>query len=177
MCGFEYDSSIVPAVIPFRQYGIKGTPVHPNVVKGGLYEVPLTSLQVFNWRVPSAGGGYLRFLPLAAHRRAISALHRSGYPAVVYVQPLEFDPQLIKNVSQPMKLSTRLSSSNRTAEEHLVGVSLLYRRKGAGRLGSRNYLKAFFDEYSISFDRIYSDRRSIRGSIGPDSSSEHVHAV
>ena len=85
--GFQYDSSIVPGLIPGRRYGISGTPLHPHESDSGILEVPLTSLRVLNWQLPAGGGGYMRFLPLAAHRRAIQALNESGYPAVVYIHP------------------------------------------------------------------------------------------
>jgi polysaccharide deacetylase family protein (PEP-CTERM system associated) len=120
-CGFEYDSSVMPASLPTRGYGIIGVPLHPYRLANGLLEVPLTSLKLLKWRIPAAGGGYMRFWPLAAHRRAIGEQNRSGYPAVVYVHPHEFDPHLKQRISLPMKLTTRIFIDfNRGAQVHRV---------------------------------------------------------
>lgn len=92
--GFEYDSSRFPIHRP--GYGSPGTPLVPHVIErtaGRLLEVPLATATYFGWRVPSAGGGYLRQLPLAVIRRGFCQATARGVPAMFYIHPWELDPQ------------------------------------------------------------------------------------
>lgn len=126
-CGFRYDSSIFPAEVPIpsRRYGIKDVPQHPFAVTPKLLEFPLTTLSVLRYRVPVGGGGYLRFLPLSAHRWALKAAIRDGRPAVLYLHPHELDAGLLKDLCVSAGLMTRLSQGfRRSRHEHLVRTLL-----------------------------------------------------
>lgn len=87
--GYTYDSSVFPIRRP--GYGWPGAPTRPYDIRrpaGTLREYPMTVLDLFGWRVPAAGGGYLRQLPLAVIQ---AALRRQG-PGMFYIHPWELDP-------------------------------------------------------------------------------------
>ena len=124
-CGFEYDSSVFPAVFPGRGYGVRGAFPYPSAVTSGLFEFPLTTLALFGWRLPVGGGGYLRFLPMFAHKRAIRALNREGRPGVVYLHPHELDPTLIQRTTHNVPLTTRISQGFRRSQHEQLASTLL----------------------------------------------------
>ena len=91
--GFRVDSSIFP--MRTSRYGIPGWEVAPHhmVLRSGarLLEVPVAVWARRAIRVPVAGGGYFRFLPLPLLRRGLRAIVASGRPAVIYCHPYEFN--------------------------------------------------------------------------------------
>jgi len=94
--GFEYDSSIFP--VKHDRYGIPGAPLHIHnaVVNGGapLTEFPLTSANMFNQRVPAAGGGYFRLYPYWLTQYLLKkAAKELDQPFVFYLHPWEVDTQ------------------------------------------------------------------------------------
>ncbi|MCE1226581.1 MAG: DUF3473 domain-containing protein [Geobacteraceae bacterium] len=97
--GFVYDSSIFPVV--HDTYGIPDAERFPHTLQtkaGQLQEFPLTTLPLqIGWkklRLPIAGGGYLRLLPVETIRKGINAVNATEQqPAVVYFHPWEIDPQ------------------------------------------------------------------------------------
>jgi len=96
--GFAYDSSIFP--VYHDTYGMPDAPRFPHVISrpaGSIREFPLTTYPVRwgtkEYRLPIAGGGYLRLLPAELLRRGIQAINRrEGKPAVLYFHPWEIDP-------------------------------------------------------------------------------------
>jgi polysaccharide deacetylase family protein (PEP-CTERM system associated) len=96
--GFSYDSSIFPVL--HDTYGIPDAERFPNIIRTGsgpLLEFPLTTLPIqLLWkkmRLPIAGGGYLRLLPVGLIRRGMEAINRrERQPAVLYFHPWEIDP-------------------------------------------------------------------------------------
>jgi polysaccharide deacetylase family protein (PEP-CTERM system associated) len=90
--GFEIDSSIFP--MKAARYGIPGWEVSPHHIEtpGGarILEVPVAILTLRAWRLPVAGGGYFRVLPVALLERALRAITERARPAVVYCHPYEF---------------------------------------------------------------------------------------
>src|SRR5262245_58659273 len=84
--GFLYDSSIFP--IRHDLYGIPGARRFAHQLQtttGTLTEYPPATVRVFGATLPSAGGGYLRILPLWYTEWALGRLEReSGGAAVVY---------------------------------------------------------------------------------------------
>ena len=92
--GFLYDSSI------FRS-GMTCTDSRPRhfahqlqTATGSLTEYPPATVRVLGANLPSAGGGYLRILPLWYTEWALRRLEReSGGAAVVYLHPWELDPE------------------------------------------------------------------------------------
>ena len=55
-------------------------------------EIPPATLAVGKARLPAAGGGYLRILPLSYSCMAIDQLTRRNLLPVVYMHPWEIDP-------------------------------------------------------------------------------------
>ncbi len=88
--GYRYDSSIFP--VHHDRYGIPDAPTAVHRRAEGIWEVPLSVLELRGARLPVAGGGYFRLYPLWLTRWAIRRLERTGRPAVVYLHPWEFDP-------------------------------------------------------------------------------------
>lgn len=96
--GFTYDSSIFPVI--HDTYGIPDAQRFPHRLQtaaGSLIEFPLTTLPLnLGWknvRLPIAGGGYLRLLPVSIIRQGIAAINqRESQSAVLYFHPWEIDP-------------------------------------------------------------------------------------
>jgi len=92
--GYRYDSSIFPIRRP--GYGYPGAPADPYVIRrpgGTLLEIPLATTMVAGLRLPAAGGGYLRQLPLGLIQRALTEHSARRAPAMFYVHPWEIDPE------------------------------------------------------------------------------------
>jgi polysaccharide deacetylase family protein (PEP-CTERM system associated) len=91
--GFRYDSSIFP--IHHRRYGIPGFAVSPARYKlpgcRQIIELPLATFSFAGLRIPVAGGGYFRLLPLWFLRQAVRQSERQQLPMTTYFHPYEFD--------------------------------------------------------------------------------------
>lgn len=91
--GYRYDSSLFPIRRP--DYGYPSAPPAPHEIRraaGTLLELPLATLDVLGLRLPAAGGGYLRQLPLGLIQRAFRGLGARGTPGMFYIHPWEVDP-------------------------------------------------------------------------------------
>lgn len=94
--GYLYDSSIFGVRTPL--YGVRGCPLscyRPNTIEihaadpnQSLIEVPVTLLEIGGWRVPVAGGVYLRTLPFWFLHRALRYVLKQR-PLVIYLHPWE----------------------------------------------------------------------------------------
>lgn len=92
--GYSYDSSRFP--IARRGYGTavgEAIPHYLNTASGPLAEYPPAVWNVAGLRVPVAGGGWFRQLPLPVILQGLGAVLKSGYPAVFYIHPWELDAQ------------------------------------------------------------------------------------
>lgn len=97
--GFRYDSSVFPVI--HDTYGIPDSPRFPYLIKretGSIMEYPLTTYPIRfgkkEYRLPIAGGGYLRLFPASVIRKGIQLINdREKQPAVFYFHPWEIDPQ------------------------------------------------------------------------------------
>lgn len=95
--GFTYDSSIFPVI--HDTYGIADAPRFPHVIKrsaGNICEFPLTTYPLrigkSEYRLPIAGGGYLRLFPAGLIMHGIGNINqREKQPAVLYFHPWEID--------------------------------------------------------------------------------------
>jgi polysaccharide deacetylase family protein (PEP-CTERM system associated) len=86
------DSSVFPVRTPL--YGLPSAPRWPFVVPtlhGTVAEVPMSTIRIAGANLPFSGGFYFRTLPYAIIRASVRALNASGYPAVFYFHPWEFD--------------------------------------------------------------------------------------
>jgi polysaccharide deacetylase family protein (PEP-CTERM system associated) len=91
--GHSYDSSRFP--IARRGYGTasgESVPHYLHTASGPLAEYPPAVWNVGRLRVPVAGGGWFRQLPLPVIQRGLRAVLTSGRPAVFYIHPWEIDP-------------------------------------------------------------------------------------
>lgn len=91
--GYTYDSSRFPIVR--RGYGTASGDRRPHTLHtdaGPLAEYPPATWLLAGQRVPVAGGGWFRQLPLGVIRRGLAAVLREGMPAVFYIHPWEIDP-------------------------------------------------------------------------------------
>jgi polysaccharide deacetylase family protein (PEP-CTERM system associated) len=92
--GHTYDSSVFPIRRP--GYGWPGAPTAPyDIVRpaGTLREYPMTTLDIGGFRIPAAGGGYLRQFPYWVIRRAFRIRQGLGAGGMFYVHPWEVDPE------------------------------------------------------------------------------------
>jgi polysaccharide deacetylase family protein (PEP-CTERM system associated) len=96
--GFSYDSSIFP--VYHDTYGVPDAPRFPYIIRrqtGSIREFPLTTYRFHlgkrEYRLPIAGGGYLRLFPAELLAWGISRInHYENQPAVLYFHPWELDP-------------------------------------------------------------------------------------
>jgi polysaccharide deacetylase family protein (PEP-CTERM system associated) len=88
--GYMYDSSIFP--IHHDLYGIPNARLSVHKTPEGLWEIPLSVLEVGRFRIPVAGGGYFRLYPRFLTYYAIRSINRAGRPTIVFLHPWEFDP-------------------------------------------------------------------------------------
>lgn len=96
--GHRFDSSVFP--VYHDTYGIPDAPRFPYTVTcgaGAIEEFPLSTLAVGpggrGYRLPIAGGGYLRLFPAPLIRWGIGRINRcERQPAVLYLHPWEIDP-------------------------------------------------------------------------------------
>ena len=93
--GFAYDSSIFP--VYHDRYGVPDAQRLPYrvVTPAGraMVEWPLSTVQLFGYKLPVAGGGYFRLLPYWLIRRALSTINdREHQPFIFYLHPWEIDP-------------------------------------------------------------------------------------
>ena len=116
-CGFQYDASIFP--VRHQWYGVPTAPDRPFVVKGKsggtLLEVPPLTwspggllkplARSRGGKLPVAGGGYFRLLPLWFMRRGLAQAAEQNRPAILYFHPWEFDPDMPR---MPLSFTGRL---------------------------------------------------------------------
>ena len=92
--GFEVDSSIFP--LKTNRYGIAGWEMSPHRVEfqsgGGILEVPVAIATFGGLKLPVAGGGYFRALPMAVLERAVHKMLSDGRPVILYCHPYEWTP-------------------------------------------------------------------------------------
>lgn len=104
--GYRYDSSLFPIRRP--DYGYPSAPPIPHEIRrpgGTLLEVPLATFDFLGVRLPAAGGGYLRQLPLGLIQRSFRSLAARSSPGMFYIHPWEVDPDQPR---LPVGLFTRI---------------------------------------------------------------------
>lgn len=93
--GFLYDSSTFP--IRRDRYGIPNGNRFPYMIygknKNAILECPLSTVVILNYRIPVAGGGYLRLFPYWFIEWGLRRINqRENQPAIIYLHPWEIDP-------------------------------------------------------------------------------------
>ncbi len=107
--GYRYSSSIHP--IRHDLYGMPDAPrfsffPRQGRVAGedGILEIPITTLALFNWRIPCGGGGFFRLYPYLFSRMAWQWINQQeNSPGVFYFHPWELDPTQPRIVDAPLK--------------------------------------------------------------------------
>jgi polysaccharide deacetylase family protein (PEP-CTERM system associated) len=110
--GYRYDSSLFPIWRP--GYGYPNAPEVPHLIQregGQVLELPMAVTHLLGFRIPAAGGGYLRQLPLQLIQRAFRTCGAEGHSAMFYIHPWELD------VDQP-----RLPAGWLTRRRHYGGL-------------------------------------------------------
>ncbi|MEZ5591600.1 MAG: DUF3473 domain-containing protein [Gammaproteobacteria bacterium] len=105
--GFSYDSSIFP--VYHDRYGIPESPRWPYLLKTAdgcsIIEFPLSTVTIFGYHLPIAGGGYFRLYPYWVTRFGLSHINQvEGQPFIFYLHPWEIDPE------QPRMTTGRFST-------------------------------------------------------------------
>ena len=92
--GLEYDSSIFP--IRTYLYGDPGARACVHRIEAGkkrtILEIPPSTQALAGFRLPVAGGFFLRAYPLWLILRGIESARKRAEPVVLYVHPWELDP-------------------------------------------------------------------------------------
>ncbi len=109
--GYTYDSSIMPTKT--GMYGINGADKVPykissscidkNDPDGELLEFPLLVTKFFGKTIPTAGGFYLRFLPLNIIKKSIENYQRNSMPSTFYIHSWELTPEFMPKISMSFK--------------------------------------------------------------------------
>jgi polysaccharide deacetylase family protein (PEP-CTERM system associated) len=90
--GYRYSSSIYP--VQHDHYGMPDAPrfaYYPRS-KGGLLELPITTMRLFSRNIPAGGGGYFRLWPYPVSRWFLQRLNRlECRSAIFYFHPWEID--------------------------------------------------------------------------------------
>jgi polysaccharide deacetylase family protein (PEP-CTERM system associated) len=92
--GFAYDSSINPSLHRFDgPASLRDISWHAHSAgRGGVWEVPITTIGVSGWRMAVSGGNYARQLPHSVLSRIVAHLDRTrAQPLVFYFMPWELD--------------------------------------------------------------------------------------
>ncbi|MBN1493561.1 MAG: DUF3473 domain-containing protein [Candidatus Omnitrophica bacterium] len=92
--GIEFDSSLFP--MHHDHYGLPSKERYPYVIKtqkGQLQEIPISTAEVLGKRIPFAGGGYFRMLPLWVIKKCMQQVNAAEQVVNMYFHPWEFDPE------------------------------------------------------------------------------------
>ncbi|MBF0186511.1 MAG: DUF3473 domain-containing protein [Magnetococcales bacterium] len=111
--GYRYSSSIYP--IHHDHYGMREAPRFPFRLQSGeggtepcVPELPITTLEVGNRRLPCGGGGWFRLLPFAVHAWMFNRILRSDHhPGLFYCHPWELDADQPRVPDLPAKTRFR----------------------------------------------------------------------
>jgi polysaccharide deacetylase family protein (PEP-CTERM system associated) len=89
--GFQYSSSVLPAKNPL--YGWAGFSLSPVRLDNGLWELPISVVSLGGFKLPFAGGVYLRFFPKPVLRRFSRRFAGQRRPLVGYFHPYDIDAE------------------------------------------------------------------------------------
>jgi polysaccharide deacetylase family protein (PEP-CTERM system associated) len=90
--GYRYDSSLYPVSRLGYGYATGQRGVHVlSTGAGPLVEVPPTTLRLFGYNLPAAGGAYFRWFPYRVTATALRQADRAGERGTFYIHPWELD--------------------------------------------------------------------------------------
>lgn len=90
--GYRYDSSLYARFHRSPFSAPDGTTYLIETDAGKILEVPPSTMSLFGFQMPVAGGGYFRLLPYELSRWCLDRLEQRGAQLVVYLHPWELDP-------------------------------------------------------------------------------------
>lgn len=90
----RYDSSIFPII--HDRYGVPNGERFPYIIERepghSIMEFPLSTLRLWKWNFPIAGGGYLRLYPYWFIKQSLRWINHQQHPGIIYLHPWELDP-------------------------------------------------------------------------------------
>ncbi len=109
--GYKYDSSIMPAKtsmygMPTAEkspYRITNSSLDKDDPNGTLIEFPLMVTKFLGKTIPTAGGFYLRFLPLKIIKNSIKSYQKRNIPSTFYIHSWELTPEYFPKIKLPAK--------------------------------------------------------------------------
>jgi polysaccharide deacetylase family protein (PEP-CTERM system associated) len=115
---FKYDSSVFP--VGFHpDYGMADSPLVPYKITEGLFEFPMSCLEIFGKRFPFCGGGYFRLFPYAYTKQCMQRFNAQGRAAVFYLHPWEIDAEQPRIKDLPALKRFRHYRNLQTTEDKL----------------------------------------------------------
>lgn len=107
---YVYDSSIMP--VKTGMYGFSDAEIDPYKISdkllhddpaGKILEFPLLVGRFLGKKIPTAGGFYIRFLPISTIKKSIHEYEKKGIPASFYIHSWELTPELMPKISMSLK--------------------------------------------------------------------------
>lgn len=97
--GFKYDSSI----FPYKKYNGFFPEIKTHFLKTPskreIFEVPLSVISIFGFRIPCLGGAFFRNYPFFMTKFAIKKIQKEKRQVVFYIHPHEFEDINFKNLN------------------------------------------------------------------------------
>ncbi len=91
--GYRYDSSMYDRFQRSENARASNGIVQIDTAAGRIWEISPSTLNVWGFQVPVAGGGYFRLFPYAASKTLLQRLEKQGAKLVMYLHPWEIDPE------------------------------------------------------------------------------------
>ncbi len=108
--GYVYDSSIMP--VKTGMYGFSEAETKPYKItkkllqddpSGKILEFPLSIGKFLGKKIPTAGGFYLRLLPMNTIKKSIKEYERKNIPASFYIHSWELTPEYMPRIPMSFK--------------------------------------------------------------------------
>ena len=110
-CGYQYDSSVVPA--KGKMYGLPNALTEPYRISSSsienddpdsdMLEFPLLVTKFLGKKIPACGGFYLRTLPMRIIKNAIRKYEDLNIPATFYIHSWELTPEFFPKIPMNKK--------------------------------------------------------------------------
>ena len=110
-CGYQYDSSVVPA--KGKMYGLPNALTEPYRISSScienddpnsdMIEFPLLVTKFLGKKIPACGGFYLRTLPMRGIKNAIKKYEDLKIPATFYIHSWELTPEFFPKIPMNKK--------------------------------------------------------------------------
>ena len=110
-CGYQYDSSVVPA--KGKMYGLPNALTEPYRISSScienddpnsdMIEFPLLVTKFLGKKIPAGGGFYLRTLPMRVIKNAIKKYEDLNIPATFYIHSWELTPEFFPKIPMNKK--------------------------------------------------------------------------